>query len=320
MNPQPCVIGIDVSKAALDLHVRPTHETRRAVNDTDGIAALVTWVVERAPVLVVVEATGGYELPLVAALAEARVAVAVVNPRQVRDFAKATGTRAKTDALDAAVLAHFAEVIRPEPRPLPDATTREVAELLGRRRQLLAMRTAESNRLGTSAGARVRRSIEALLECLAEQLKDVDGALGSAIENSPVWRVNDDLLQSIPGVGPMASRALMFEMPELGRLSREQIAALAGLAPMNRDSGTFRGKRSVCGGRASVRGALYMAALSARRFNPTLRAFADRLAARGKAAKVILVAVARKLLTIANAILKSQTPWDDRAAKNLATA
>ena len=320
MNPQPCFIGIDVSKAALDLHVRPTNETRRAANDPDGIAALVAWVAERAPVLVVLEATGGFELPLVAALAEVRVNVAVVNPRQARDFAKATGTRAKTDALDAAVLAHFAEVIRPEPRPMPDAQTRELAELLGRRRQLLAIRTAEGNRLGTATTARVRGSIEALLACVAEQLEDVDGELSSAIQNSPVWRVNDDLLQSIPGVGPVASRALMFELPELGRLSREQIAALAGLAPMNRDSGTFRGKRSVCGGRAHVRGALYMAALSARRFNPALRAFADRLATKGKAAKVILVAVARKLLIIANAILKSQQPWDDRAAKNLATA
>ena len=320
MNLQPCFIGIDVSKATLDLHVRPTDETRHVANDPDGIATLVARVVELVPVLVVLEATGGFELPLVAALAEARVHLAVVNPRQARDFARATGTRAKTDTLDAAVLAHFAQAVRPEPRPMSDAKTRELAELLGRRRQLLVMRTAEGNRLGTATTARVRRSIEALLACLAEQLKDVDAELESAVCNSPVWRVNDDLLQSIPGIGPAASQALMFELPELGRLSREEIAALAGLAPMNRDSGTFRGKRSVCGGRSSVRGVLYMAALSARRFNPTLRAFADRLATKGKAAKVILVAVARKLLTIANAILKSQQPWNDRSAKNVAIA
>jgi transposase len=320
MDPQPCFIGIDVSKDALDLHARPTNQTRRAANDTDGIAAAVAWVAERAPALVVLEATGGYERPLVAALVEARVNVAVVNPRQARDFAKATGRLAKTDALDAAALAHFAEAVRPEARPVPDAQTRELAELLGRRRQLLGMRTAEGNRLGTAAAPRVRRSIEALLECLAEQLEDVDAELGTAIQSSAVWRVNDDLLQSIPGVGRVVSRALLFELPELGRLSRAQIAALAGLAPMNRDSGTLRGARRVCGGRSAVRGALYMAALSARRFNPALRAFATRLATKGKAAKVVLVAVARKLLTIANAILKSQKRWDDRAAKNVAIA
>jgi transposase len=320
MNPQPAFIGIDVSKGTLDLHARPSGEVLHVNNDTDGIATLVARVLALAPTLVVLEATGGLEHPLAAALAAARVSVAVVNPRQVRDFAKATGKLAKTDPLDAAVLAHFAEAIRPEARPLPDAQTQELAELLGRRRQLLGMRTAESNRLGTVTAGRVRQSIEAHLGWLAKQLEGLDTDLSDAIQNSAVWRVNDDLLQSIPGVGRVVSRALLAELPELGRLSREQIAALAGVAPMNRDSGKWSGKRAVCGGRSHVRGALYMAALSAKRFNPALRAFAQRLAEKGKAAKVILVAVARKLLVMANAILRNQLPWENRTAKNLVVA
>jgi transposase len=320
MNPQPCFIGIDVSKGALDVHVRPSGVVLHTNNDADDIATLVTRVVEWAPALVVLEATGGLEHPVAAALVSAGVSVAVVNPRQVRDFAKATGQLAKTDAIDVAVLAHFAEAIRPLPRPLPDAQTRELAELLGRRRQLIGMRTAENNRLGTTTAKRVRRSIEAHLRWLAKQLGDVDADLSEAIRSSPVWRVNDDLLQSIPGVGRMVSRALMAELPELGTLSPEQIAALAGVAPVNRDSGQWSGKRSVCGGRSHVRGALYMAALSAKRWNPTLREFATRLKEKGKAAKVILGAVARKLLIIANAILRTQQPWEDRAAKNLVAA
>lgn len=320
MNHEPCFIGIDVSKNTLDFHARPSEEVLHVNNDADGIAALVTRVIALAPALVVMEATGGLEHPLAAALAAAGVPVAVVNPRQARDFAKATGKLAKTDAIDAAVLAHFAEAIRPEARPLPDAQTHELAELLGRRRQLLGMRTAENNRLGTVTAGRVRRSIEAHLSWLAKQLEGLDADLGEAIQGSPVWRVNDDLLQSIPGVGRVVSRALMAELPELGRLSRERIAALAGLAPMNRDSGKSSGRRAVCGGRSHVRSALYMAALSAKRWNPTLRQFATRLKEKGKAAKVILVAVARKLLVIANAILLSQRPWENRAAKNLVAA
>jgi transposase len=218
------------------------------------------------------------------------------------------------------VLAHFAEAIRPQARPLPDEKTHELAELLGRRRQLLGMRTAESNRLGTVTAGRVRESIEAHLGWLAKQLEGLDKDLGEAIQSSAVWRVNDDLLQSIPGVGRAVSRALMAELPELGTLSREEIAALAGVAPMNRDSGRWSGKRSVWGGRSHVRGALYMAALSARRWNPAPRAFADRLKEKGKAAKVILVAVARKLLIIANAILRDQQPWENRSAKSLVAA
>jgi transposase len=320
MNPPPCFIGIDVSKGTLDLHTRPTGEVVHVANDTDGIATLVARIVGWAPVLVVLEATGGLEHPLAAALAAARVNAAVVNPRQVRDFARATGQLAKTDAIDAAVLAHFAEAIRPEARLLPDAQTHELAEMLGRRRQLLGMRTAEANRLGTVTAARVRRSIETHLAWLAKQLEGLDADLSDAIQNSAVWRVNDDLLQSIPGVGRVVSRALLAELPELGRLSREEIAALAGLAPMNRDSGSWSGKRAVCGGRSHVRSALYMAALSAKRWNPALREFAQRLAEKGKAAKVVLVAVARKLLVTANAILRTRQPWQNRATKNLVAA
>jgi transposase len=320
MNPQPCFVGIDVSKDFLDLHARPAGVTQRFANDPDGVAALTSRVLGLAPALVVLEATGGREYPAAAALGAAGVPVAVVNPTQARRFAQATGRLAKTDALDAAVLAHFAEALRPEARPLPDARTRELAELLDRRRQLIGMRTAEGNRLGTATSDPVRRNIEAHLGWLAEQLGGLERDLGEAIRGSPVWRVNDDLLRSIPGVGRVVSRGLLAGLPELGRLSDGEVAAPAGVAPMNRDSGRWAGKRGVRGGRSQVRGLLYMAALSARRFNPALRAFAQRLAGRGKAAKVILVAVARKLLVIANAIIRTQRPWEDRAAKNLAAA
>ena len=309
MNPQPCFIGIDVSKKALDLHALPGKVTLQFSNDPDGITALVSRVLVLAPTLVVLEATGGLEHPAAAALAAARIPVAVVNPRQARDFAKATGKLAKTDAIDAEVLALFAERIRPEPRPLPDAETLAFRELLDRRRTLIQTRTAESNRLGSAVTARVRRSITVHIRWLEKQLKELDAELSAAIEASPVWRANDELLQSIPGIGPVVSQAMLADLPELGTLSRERLAALVGVAPMNRDSGTWRGKRSVTGGRSRVRSMLYMAALSATRFNPLLKEFADRLKAKGKAAKVVLVAVARKLLVIANAILRDKTPW-----------
>jgi transposase len=309
MNPQPCFAGIDVSKDHLDLHARPSGVAHRFPNDPDGVAALVSRVSGLAPALVVLEATGGMEYPAAAALAAAGVPVAVVNPTQARRFAQATGRLAKTDALDAAALAHFAEAVRPEPRPLPDADTRSLRELLDRRRQLIGMRTAEGNRLPSVTAERVRKNIRAHLRWLDRELGALDADLAAAVRASPVWRANDDLLQSIPGVGPVVSRALLAELPELGTLSREEVAALAGVAPMNRDSGRWGGRRSVAGGRSGVRAALYMAALSARRFNPTLKGFADRLAEKGKAAKVILVAVARKLLVIANAVLRDQKPW-----------
>lgn len=309
MTTQPCFVGIDVSKNTLDLHALPGSVTQQFSNDPEGIAALVSRVLDLVPMLVVLEATGGLEHPGAAALAAAGVAVAVVNPRQVRDFARATNRLAKTDAIDAEVLALFGERIRPEARPLPDAQTLVFRELLDRRRQLIGMRTAESNRLGTATTKRVRGNIQAHLRWLEKQVKELDAALSQTIQSSPVWRVNDELLQSIPGVGPRVSRILMAELPELGTLSREETAALAGLAPMNRDSGKWSGKRAITGGRAGVRSVLYMAALSAARYNPVLKEFATRLKAKGKVAKVVLVAVARKLLVMANAILRDQTPW-----------
>ena len=309
MNPPRSFLGIDVSKDFLDLHVRPTGETARAANDPDGVAAITARAAARSAALVVVEATGGYEHPVAAALAAAGLPVAVVNPRQVRDFAKATGRLAKTDALDAEVLAHFAEAIRPDPRPLPDADGRRLAELLDRRRQLLGMRTMESNRLAQATAAAVRRDLQAHLRWLDDHLAEADRELAAAVEASPVWRANDELLQSIPGIGPVVSRTLLAECPELGTLSRQQVAALAGVAPMNRDSGRGVGRRFIAGGRAGVRTAVFQAALSARRHNPALKVFADRLTAKGKAAKVVLIAVARKLLVIANAILRTRQPW-----------
>jgi len=309
MSATPCYLGIDVSKDFLDLHTRPTGQTLRVANDPDGVASITTRAAALCPALVVIEATGGYEHPLAAALATAGVPLAVVNPRQVRDFAKAIGRRAKTDAIDAAVLAQFAESIRPEPRPLPDADTRRLAELVDRRRQLLGMRTMESNRLAQVTDRTVRRDIEAHLRWLGGRIETADAELAAAVEASPVWRANDELLQSIKGIGPVVSRTLLAEFPELGRLTRQQVGALAGVAPLNRDSGRRRGRRFIAGGRAGVRTALFQAALSARRFNPALRAFAERLAAKGKAAKVVLIAVARKLLVIANAVLRDRKPW-----------
>ena len=310
MNPQqPCFIGIDVSKDTLDLHARPGEVTLQFPNDPDGVAALVSRVLAWAPSLVVLEATGGREHLVAAALAAASIPVAVINPRQARDFAKATGELAKTDAIDAAVLALFAERIRPQPRPLPSAQTLAFRELLDRRRTLIQTKTGESNRLATAITKRVRESITAHMEWLEEQLEELKADLAAAIEASPVWRTNEDLLRSIPGIGKVVSRTLLADLPELGTLSREEVAALVGVAPMNRDSGKWKGKRSIVGGRCHVRSMQYMAALSAKRCNPSLKKFATRLKERGKAAKVILVAVARKLLVIANAILREKKPW-----------
>jgi transposase len=239
----------------------------------------------------------------------------VVNPRQAHDFAKAIGRLAKTDGLDADTLALFAERVRPAPRPLPDAAARNFEALLGRRRQLVEMRAAEQNRLGSTTAASVRKSLQAHIDWLSRQLDKVEKELSQAIEASPVWRAKDDLLQSIKGIGPTVARTLLAALPELGTLTRQQIAALAGLAPLNRDSGQRKGQRSIGGGRAEVRSLLYMAALSAARYNPALRAFSERLKQAGKAVKVRLVAVARKLLTIANAVLRDGRPWDPTLAR-----
>lgn len=303
-------IGIDVSKARLDIAGRPDLAPCAEPNDPDGIARLVGRLAPLGVALVVLEATGGYELPVAAALAAAHIPVAVVNPRQARDFARATGRLAKSDTIDAAVLAHFAQALRPQPRPLPDEAARALDALLGRRRQLLEMLAMEQNRLGSCAAGAVRADIGEHIAFLAARLSKADKELAAAVQASPVWREKDDLLQSIPGIGPVASRTLLAALPELGALSNKQAAALAGLAPYDDDSGQRRGARRVRGGRAEVRAVLYMAALSAARYNPALRAFKERLARAGKKAKVILTAVARKLVVLANAVLRSGRRFD----------
>ena len=307
-------VGIDVSKAQLDVAVRPSGEAWSVPHDLGGIATLVARLKALEPALVVLEATGGLEMPLAGALAEGGIPVAVVNPRQVRDFAKATGRLAKTDTLDAQILAHFAEVVRPTPRPLPDEKSQELSAVLARRRQIVEMLTAERNRREGSARA-VRRGILSHIKWLERNLKETDGDLSRMIRESPLWREKDDLLKSAPGVGPVVSTTLLANLPELGSLNRKQIAALVGVAPLNRDSGTLRGKRTIWGGRAQVRTTLYMAALAAARHDPLIRSFYQRLLAAGKAKKLALTACMRKLLTILNAMLKHRTPWRENVAQ-----
>jgi transposase len=299
--------GIDVAKAWLDV-ATSDEPVWRVANDVAGIATLVAQLTAQRPRLIVLEATGGYETAVTAALVAAGLAVAVVNPRQVRDFAKATGHLAKSDALDARVLALFAARVQPTPRPLPDAVAAELAALLARRRQVLEMRTAEQHRRPTLA-PRLRPALDAHVVWLSQQLAELDGELDRTLRDSPVWRAKEDLLRSIPGIGPVVARTLLGELPELGCLDRGEVAALAGVAPLNQDSGRRRGKRRTWGGRAPVRAALYMAAVTATRCNPTIRALYTRLRAAGKPAKVALVACMRKLLIIANAILRDATPW-----------
>jgi transposase len=308
----PRCAGLDVGKDHLDLHVRPDGTAARFANDDAGIAAAVARLAATGVERIVVEATGGYEAPAVAALAAAGLPVVVVNPRQVRDFARATGRLAKTDALDAAVLAEFAEAIRPPLRPLPDADAQALAALVARRRQLVEMRTAEQNRLGLAAPG-VARSLRDHIAWLDRQLDRVGRELATAVAASPVWRAKDDLLQGVPGVGPVVSCTLLAELPELGTVSGRRIAALAGVAPVADDSGRHRGARAIAGGRAGARSGLYMACLSAVRYNPVLRALYARLRAAGKPAKVALVAAMRKLVVILNAMLRDHRPWDPAA-------
>lgn len=308
-------IGIDVSKKWLDVSVRPSGEVWRVDNVAAPIAELIERLRGLSPTLIVIEATGGLQTPLVVALAEAKLPVAVVNPRQVRDFAKALGRLAKTDSIDAAVLAHFAEAVRPELRALPDSETRQLEALLVRRRQLVEMIVAEQSRLTTTPAA-VQADIRDHVAWLKKRLGGIDEELNRAVEASTRWRDQGSLLRSVPGVGPVVAVTLLAELPELGTLNRKQIAALVGVAPLNRDSGTMQGKRVIWGGRATVRATLYMSALVAVRHNPLLRAVYKRLLAAGKAKKLALVACMRKLLTILNAIARDKKPWRSELALN----
>jgi transposase len=311
MVPSPLFVGIDVAKDTLDVAVRPTAETWSIPNDEAGIAALVAQVGALAPTLVVLEATGSFHGPLTAALAAAGFPVVVVNPRQVRAFAHATGVLAKTDRIDARVIAHFADAVRPTPRPLPDAATQELRAVLLRRRQLVEMLTAERIRLAT-APRRIHQAIQQHLRWLERHLTALDAELTRLIQASPLWRAKDDLLRSIPGVGPVLAQTMLAQVPELGALGHKQIAALVGVAPFNRDSGTLRGRRMISGGRAEVRAVLYMGTLVATRHNPVIKAFYDRLCAAGKLKKVALTACMRKLLTIMNAMVRDLKPWQPR--------
>lgn len=304
-----CYLGLDVAKASVVLASEPAGRTGQFPTDPAGLAALVAACQAPPVTLIVLEATGGYEAPVAAALATAGLPLAIVNPRQVRAFAQALGRLAKTDRVDAEVLALFAARVRPTPRPLPDAATQELEALLARRRQLLEMLHAERQRLPRARGREVRRNLRAHIRWLEHGGIDADAELERLIQQSPVWRVQDELLQSVPGVGPMLARTLLGLVPELGHLDRHQIAALVGVAPLARDSGTLRGRRTWWGGRPAVRTVLYMAALTAARYNPVLRTFYQRLRAAGKPAKVALTAVARKLLVLLNAILRDQRPW-----------
>ena len=302
-------VGIDVSKRRLDVAVRPTGETWNGANDAAAVAALVEWLRARGPVrLIVVEATGGYEGAVAAALAAADLPVVIVNPRQVRDFARGLGQLAKTDTIDAAVLAHFAEVVRPAVRPAADELAATLHGWLGRRRQLLEMLSAEKQRLLMAPPA-VRSQIQAHVQWLRARLQEIDRELDQVLRRSPVWRADEDLLRTVPGVGPVLARTLLGDVPELGRLNRKQIAALVGVAPFNWDSGAHRGTRHIAGGRAPVRAVLYMATVAAVRANPVLRAFFQRLCAAGKPKKLALTACMRKLLTILNAMMHSRTAW-----------
>ena len=310
-------VGIDISKDRLDIATRPTGASFAVDHDATGVATLLEWLQALGPTLIVLEATGRLEVFLTTELAAAGLPVVVVNPRQVRDFAKATGRLAKTDRIDAQVLAHFAEAVRPLPRPLPDASTQALSALITRRRQIVQMLVAEKNRL-SMAPKPIRADIQKHILWLERCLKQLDEDLTRTIQQSPVWREKEDLLQSAPGIGPVVSRTLLADLPELGTLNSKQIAALVGVAPLNHDSGKWRGKRIIWGGRASVRCALYMSTLTAVRYNPVIKIFYQRLQEAGKPKKVALTACMRKLLITLNAMLKHRTPWQTNLTKNLA--
>lgn len=308
MSKTESFIGIDVSKAALDVAILPSGELQRFTNDAPGIAALLERLKPLAPTLVVLEPTGGWELGITSALAAARLPVVVVNPRQVREFAKASGHLAKTDRKDAEALARFGATLRPAPRALKGEQAEELEALVTRRRQLVEMLTAEKNRRRL-ARKRVRGDIDVHIRFLQARLKDTDRSLKALIEQSPLWRAQEELLRSVPGVGPVLATTLLASLPELGCLNRREIAALVGVAPFARESGTLRGARRIFGGRAPVRAVLYMATVAAVRCNPALAAFHRRLRKAGKKPKVALTACMRKLLTILNAIMRDHRPW-----------
>lgn len=312
MNGSAVCIGIDVAKAYLDVHVLPANKAARYRNSRVGIAALVKMLKRQSPALVVLEATGRLELPAASALGAAGMPVAIVNPRQVRDYARATGQLAKTDALDAKVIATYGRDLHPEPRPVPDKESLALQAVLARRRQLIQMLTAEKNRLGRAHPA-ARRDLREHIEWLYERLKKVDHELHELINASPAWRQRDALLQSVPGVGPVASRTLLIDLPELGNVDKKSISKLVGVAPLNRDSGTIRGSRSIWGGRPQVRCALYMASLAAIRANPAIRTYYRKLREAGKKPKVAQVACMRKLLVILNAMAQAGTQWEDQS-------
>ena len=302
-------VGIDVAKDRLDVHVRPAGEAFTVARDGEGIEELAKRLRAVTPTLVVLEATGGFEAIVAAGLVAGGLPVAVVNPRQIRDFARATARLAKTDTLDAAVIAHFAEAVNPPPRPLADPQQRLLGELMARRRQLIEMIGAENNRRRLLTARRPLKSVDRVLAVLKAQLEEIDHDIDIAVRGTPAWREAEDLLISVPGIGPRIARTLIAEMPELGRLDRREIAALTGVAPFNRDSGTLRGRRTIAGGRTVVRSALYMSVLVSIRRKLPLADTYHRLRASGKPAKVAIVACMRKLVTILNAILRDKKPW-----------
>lgn len=312
-------VGIDVSKDRLDTHVLPGGEAFAVARNGAGVAELVARLKALSPALIALEATGGFETIVAAGLAAAALPVVVVNPAQVRHYAQALGKRAKTDPIDALVIARFIEATRPAPRPLPDETTQLLADLVARRRQIVEMMAAEGQR-ERRADKRLKKSIVRLRKALEKELAELDGEIDDQMRGTPAWAEKEDLLASVPGVGPVIARTLIAELPELGALGRKQIAALAGLAPFTRQSGQWRGKSFIGGGRKSVRSALFMGAMVAARYNPALKAFRDRLVESGKPKILALVAVARKLLTILNAIIRDKTPWRPQASPHFSDA
>lgn len=312
MTEEIVCVGVDVAKSTLDLAVSNSKETRQFQNDHEGITSAVQYITALKPTIIILEATGHFEMPLAAALQTSRLPVVIVNPRQVRDFARATGVLAKTDSIDARILALFGLQIKPEVRLLPDQKVRDMGSLLSRRRQLIEMLTSEHNRI-LQANGTIRPGIEMHIRWLEKAISSINDDLDNGIRNSPSWREKDDLLKSVPGIGKVVSTTLLIELPELGQLNRRKIAALVGVAPLNRDSGTMRGKRTVWGGRAKLRAVLYMAALVGVQHNPVIASFYERLLKAGKAKKVALVACMRKLLTILNAMIRSNTVWQKAA-------